>query len=204
MLSPALSVALFTLRKSVSLSLPKSVLASCGAAASLSMSNFGICANSLSRGSTLGGWVVPPTWTSSCFWSSARTWLLSLFLGGNLHFDIVGATRLLSAVFRFRFSKDRGPAWSLASGTASQALRSWMRFKGFVEVVVHGSGVTISPLSWSMLPSNPPIKLLNLLWGLLVISAGKVGVLGFSKSGLVRGVIFSSPAQFLCRPCHPG
>lgn len=92
------------------------------------------------------GWVGrSPTWSISkklwsCFWSSVRRcrytspWLRSLFLGGNLHLDVTWATRLLSAVFRFRLSKSRCPSWSWASGTASNALRSWMKSKGFVEV----------------------------------------------------------------------
>ena len=86
-----------------------------------------------------------PTWSISkklwsCFWSSIRRcrysspWLRSLFLGGNLHLDVTWATRLLSAVFHFRLSKSRGPSWSWASGTASKALRSWMKSEGFVEV----------------------------------------------------------------------
>lgn len=92
------------------------------------------------------GWVArAPTWTSSkqlwsCFWSSVRQcrysspWLRCLFLGGNLHLDVVWATRLLSAVFRYHLSKGSGPVWSRHSGTASNALRSWMKAKGFSEV----------------------------------------------------------------------
>ena len=92
------------------------------------------------------GWVArAPTWTSSkqlwsCFWSSVRRcrysspWLRCLFLGGNLHLDVVWATRLLSAVFRYHLSKGSGPVWSRLSGTASNALRSWMKAKGFSEV----------------------------------------------------------------------
>ena len=92
------------------------------------------------------GWVArAPTWTSSkqlwsCFWSSVRRcrysspWLRCLFLGGNLHLDVVWATRLLSAVFRYHLTKGSGPVWSRHSGTASNALRSWMKAKGFSEV----------------------------------------------------------------------
>ena len=68
--------------------------------------------------------------------------LRSLFLGGNLHLNIVWATRLLSAICRFHLSKGRLPVWTLASGTASKSLRTWMKDKGFAE---HGH----RPWVWS-------------------------------------------------------
>ena len=132
------------------------------------------------------GWVGrAPPWSSSkklwtCYWASVRRcrysspWLRSLFLGGNLHLDIVWATRLLSAVCRFHLSKNRLPFWSWASGTASKSLRSWMKEKGFEEPLL-GLRLTSLPvllgirrLTSSVLPPMP---------------VGRVGVPGSFKGG---------------------
>ena len=148
------------------------------------------------------GWVGrSPTWSISkklwsCFWSSVRRcrytspWLRSLFLGGNLHLDVTWATRLLSAVFRFRLSKSRGPSWSWASGTASNALRSWMKYKGFVEVagrpwVWRHAFAAVTDAS-----VNPSRQNLDTLTSLVlpVMLVGRVGGLGFSKNGMLLGV----------------
>ena len=141
------------------------------------------------------GWVArAPTWTSSkqlwsCCWSSVRRcrysspWLRCLSLGGNLHLDIVWATRLLSAVFRYHLSKGSGPVWSRHSGTASNALRSWMKAKGFSGVrpwVWHHAfaAVTVD----ASLPL--PVTLCCLCLVLLVMPCAKLACLGLSGVGV--------------------
>ena len=105
------------------------------------------------------GWVARgPTWSLSkslwsCFWQSARRvrysspWLRALFLGGNLHLDVVWVTRLVSAVLRFRLSQSRGPVWSMKTGSCAHALRSWMSSKNFTETrpwVWHHVGANVT------------------------------------------------------------
>ena len=91
------------------------------------------------------GWVARgPTWSVSkslfsSVWRSARRvrysspWLRALFLGGNLHLDVVWATRLVASVLRFRLSKGFGPMWTRSAGSCAGALRGWMSRKGFLE-----------------------------------------------------------------------
>ena len=88
------------------------------------------------------GWVARgPTWSAaktlwSAFWVSAHRvrcsspWLRALFLGGNLHLDVVWVTRLVAAVLCDRF-RSRPPSWSNHGGACSGALRSWFQSRGF-------------------------------------------------------------------------
>lgn len=61
-------------------------------------------------------------------------WLRALFLGGNLHLDVVWATRLVSAVLRFRLRSGALPSWVGKRGSCAACLRRRMAVKGFVEL----------------------------------------------------------------------
>ena len=58
-------------------------------------------------------------------------WLRALFLGGNLHLDVVWVTRLVAAVLRFRLRSGVLPSWEGGLGSCAACLRRWMSQKGF-------------------------------------------------------------------------
>ena len=92
------------------------------------------------------GWVSrSPTWAMShrlftaSFVSSRRVrysspWIRALFLGGNLHLDVVWVTRLVAAILRFRLRSGALPSWSGKRGSCAACLRQWMAVKGFTEL----------------------------------------------------------------------
>ena len=61
-------------------------------------------------------------------------WIRALFLGGNLHLDVVWVTRLVAAILRFRLRSGALPSWSGKRGSCAACLRQWKAVKGFTEL----------------------------------------------------------------------
>ena len=73
------------------------------------------------------------TFVAACRVRYSSPWLRALFLGGNLHLDVVWVTRLVAAVLRFRLRSGALPSWVGKRGSCAACLRRWMSDKGFVE-----------------------------------------------------------------------
>ena len=143
------------------------------------------------------GWVSrSPTWAMShrlftaSFVSSRRVrysspWIRALFLGGNLHLDVVWVTRLVAAILRFRLRS--GALLGLGRGALvlPVCVSGWLS-RGSLNSTRGPGFMSMRTLKWILLVGslrNP----LVLVSGCVSIMSGKGGGLGSSSVGLGLG-----------------